>query len=285
MTVWVWNSDELRFEEAPEDVGAWSLLAADSWFVEAGRVRAFERHQARFADAAGQVGVGDLVTAAFWAAVVEKIPAAGEWFPRVDVLEPGSGVGQVLAFRLRPAPTRTRELRVLVPAYSDPRRTPGRKGPDIAMPERLRTRAREEHGCAEVLLLSEDGYVIEGATTSLLWWDGDTLCSPDPALGALPGVTSAVILDEARARSIPVEYRTIRPGHLSGHEIWLVNALHGLRQALEFVDWRNDHSGELPGGRVQTVRSVAGKQAHEQQERFVAWRCWLEDDRGPVEVR
>ncbi len=44
MTVWVWNSLESRFEEPSEDVGKWTLLAADSWLVVDGRVRAFDRH-------------------------------------------------------------------------------------------------------------------------------------------------------------------------------------------------------------------------------------------------
>lgn len=268
MTVWVWNSQEDRLEEAPEDVGAWTLVAADSWFVEDGRVRAFDRHQQRFADAAEQVGVGDLITAEFWAAVVEKIPAAGEWFPRVDVLEPDSGVGRSLAFRLRPAPTRTRELRVLVPAYSDPRQAPGRKGPDIAVLEELRTHAREEYDCGEVLLLSDDGYVIEAATTSLLWWDGDTLCLPDPELGALPGVTSAVVLDEALARSLPVAYRRLRPEELAGHEVWLVNALHGIRRVEGFV--------------YSATGTVVAGFRKETNNRFELWRRKVENMREPL---
>src|SRR5699024_10267071 len=113
------------------DIGLWSLLAADSWFVEDGRMRAFDRHRARFANAAAQVEAGESVTDDFWAAVVEKIPATGEWFPRVDVLEPRPGTARRLAFRLRPAPERTRDLRVLVPPYPDPRTAPSRKGPDI----------------------------------------------------------------------------------------------------------------------------------------------------------
>ena len=172
-------------------------------------MRAFERHQARFADAADQVGVGDLVTAEFWASVVGNIPEAGEWFPRVDVLETPAGGSRTLAFRRRPVPPLTRKLRVLVPPYSDPRSTPGRKGPDITVLERLRSQAREEYDCDEVLLLSKDGYVIEGATTSLLWWEGDTLCAVDPELGPLPGVTCSLILDKARACSIPFEFRRI----------------------------------------------------------------------------
>lgn len=86
----------------------------------------------------------------------------------MDALEPAPDATWLVAFRLRRAPPRTREIRVLVPPYSDPRSTPGRKGPDIALLERLRSQAREEHDCDEVLLLSEGGNVIESATTSLL---------------------------------------------------------------------------------------------------------------------
>lgn len=134
----------------------------------------------------------------------------------MDVLEVSPDVDCELAFRLRPAPTRTQELKVLVPPYSDPRSTPRRKGPDIALLEGLRTDARELYGCDEVLLIDGDGYVIEGATTSLLWWDGDTLCVTDLELGALPSVTSAVIVEEALNRSVPVESRRVRPRDFSG---------------------------------------------------------------------
>ncbi|MGR6092051.1 aminotransferase class IV [Brevibacterium sp. CSND-B09] len=247
MNVWLWNQRESRFQEPMADISSSTLMAADSWFVEDGRARAFDRHRARFGDAAAQVGMGSAITKGFWAAVVEKIPATGEWFPRVDVLEDPSGAERLLAFRLRPAPSRTRELRVLVPSHSDPRTTPCRKGPDIALLERVRADAREQFGCDEVLLINEDGYVIEGATTSLLWWDEETLCTPDPEMGALPGVTSAVILEEARTRSIPIELRRVRPEGLVGHEVWLVNALHGIRRVSEFVDGRGFHDSVQRG--------------------------------------
>lgn len=56
MTLWVWNSRDRRFDEPCEGADSWTLTAADSWFVDEGRVREFDRHQARFADAAAQVG-------------------------------------------------------------------------------------------------------------------------------------------------------------------------------------------------------------------------------------
>ena len=281
MNVWLWNALERRFVEPTEDMSSWSLLAADSWFVEHGRMRAFDRHRARFADAAAQVGVGESVTGDFWAAVVGKIPATGEWFPRVDLLEPTSGSERSLAFRLRPAPERTQELRVLVPPYCDPRSAPGRKGPDIGLLGSVRSEAREQFDCDEVLLLSEHGYVIEGATTSLLWWDSGTLCVSDPELGALPGVTSAMVLDEARARSIPVDSRRARPEELVGHEVWLVNALHGIRRVKEYVDGRDDGVGDQRG-RVQRTAAGTGGRADESLGRFKRWRDWAETARVPL---
>ncbi len=276
MNVWLWNQQDRRFEEPPADISSSTLMAADSWFVEDGRVRALERHRARFASAASEMGIGETVTDDFWAAVVEEIPETGEWFPRVDVLEVSPDADRELAFRLRPAPPRTRELRVLVPSHSDPRTTPCRKGPDIALLEGLRTDAREQYGCDEVLLINGDGYVIEGATTSLLWWDEETLCAPDPELGALPGVTSAVILEEARARSVPVEFRRLRPEELFGHEVWLVNALHGIRRVREFVDGRDFHDSAQRGGEPNQAWTKRRSGPRADAVRLGRWREWLE---------
>ena len=283
MNAWLWNQQDRRFEEPTADINSSTLMAADSWLVEDGRVRAFDLHRARFGDAAAQVGMG-AITDDFWAAVVEKIPATGEWFPRVDVLEISPEADRELAFRLRPAPPRTQELKVLIPPYPDPRATPGRKGPDIALLEGVRTEAREQYGCDEVLLISKDGYVVEGATTSLLWWSGESLCAPDSELGALPGVTSAVILEEARARSVPVESRRVRPEELAGNEVWLVNALHGIRRVREFVGERDIHDSS-PCCR-ETHRPLAGHGylPHGGVVRFGDWRAWLETVKVPPGV-
>lgn len=281
MNVWLWNQQDRRFEEPTADISSSTLMAADSWLVDDGRVRAFDRHRARFGDAAAQVGMGNAITDDFWAAVIDKIPETGEWFPRVDVLEVSPDSDRELAFRLRPAPIRTRELRVLVPHYPDPRSTPRRKGPDIALLEGLRTDAREQYGCDEVLLINGGGYVIEGATTSLLWWDEETLCTPEPELGALPGVTSTVILEEARARSVPVEFRRLRPEELVGHEVWLVNALHGIRRAEPFVNAHGDGEAEIPPVPVRPETGLSGRSG-EGFDAFDRWRDWIEGTRIPL---
>lgn len=276
MSVWLWNQQDRRFEEPTADISSSTLIAADWWLVEDGRVRAFDLHRARFGDAAAQVGMGDAITDDFWAAVVEKIPAKGEWFPRVDVLDVSPDAERELAFRLRPAPTRTQELKVLIPPYSDPRITPNRKGPDIALLERVREAAGEQYSCDEVLIINGDGYVIEGATTSLLWWDEETLCAPDPELGALPGVTSAVILEEARARSVPIELRRVRPEELIEHEAWLVNALHGIRRVSELVDGRDLHDSVQRGDEPNQIWAGYRGGPHADAVRLGRWREWLE---------
>ena len=45
-SVLVWRDGDLR---AVEDAPAGALLAADSWLVDDGRVRGYDRHWARFA--------------------------------------------------------------------------------------------------------------------------------------------------------------------------------------------------------------------------------------------
>lgn len=279
MNVWLWNQQDHRFEEPTTDISSSKLMAADSWLVEDGRVRAFDHHRTRFGDAAAQVGMGDVITDDFWAAVVEKIPAKGEWFPRVDVLDVSPDAERELAFRLRPAPTRKQELKVLIPPYSDPRITPNRKGPDIALLERVREDAGEQYSCDEVLLINGDGYVIEGATTSLLWWDEETLCAQDPELGALPGVTSAVILEEARARSVPIELRRVRLEELIEHEAWLVNALHGIRRVSELVDGRDFHDSVQRGDEPNQAWIKRRSGPHADAVRLGRWREWLETNR------
>lgn len=275
MSVWTWNPQERRLEEADSDADSPRLLAADSWFVSDGRVRALDRHRQRFSAAAIDLGIPDAGPDDFWDAVIERFPQTGEWFPRVEIVETPSAGSPMMGFRLRPSPKRTRDLRVLIPPYVDPRSTPHRKGPDIPALEELRGRARTEHSCDEVLLLNEDGVIIEAATTSLLWWDGETLCVPDPELGSLPGVTASVIVDETRRTSIEVVPRRVRPEDLNGHEVWLVNALHGIRRVTEFVDARSDSGPTVADRRRGAVEAGTRCQLDGADGRFERWRRWL----------
>src|SRR4051794_9286742 len=185
-------------------------------------VRFLEDHRNRFrAGCAGLVDEG--VMGGFWSAVVGALPRTGRWFPRVEL----SGTGR-LRLRLRPAPPLRQHIAVRFAAPGDPRSSPRIKGPDLTLLSRLRAAAARD-GADEQLLRGADGILLEGTTTSLLWWEGDELCVPAADLPCLPGVTTARLQRRAYEAGVPVRHRRVLPGQLTGLEVWLVNALHGIR--------------------------------------------------------
>ncbi|HEV2775395.1 MAG TPA: aminotransferase class IV [Solirubrobacteraceae bacterium] len=203
------------------------LLAADSWLVDEGYERAAGAHWARFGATCLQLGVDRGQLASFRAAVVAALPADGRWFPRVELTRDG------LVLRLRRAPPLAREARVLVGARGDPRTHPRRKGPDLELLAGLREQARAA-GADELLLCDTQGRLLEGALSSLLWWEGDALfTTPDES--ALPGVTRALLLAIARERGVEVRRWAPDPAQLAGREAWLTSALHGIRTVSGWV--------------------------------------------------
>ncbi|MFP8961059.1 aminotransferase class IV [Streptomyces nanhaiensis] len=247
-----------------------ALLAADSWLVADGGVRALDRHRQRFtATCAETAGVSLRLLDAFWTAVVALLPRdPGPWFPRVeleraapgapaDTVQPG---GHRLLYRLRPAPVLGASARVWGLAVPDPRRAPRHKGPDLDALAAVRRRAAEA-GADEALLVSPDGVVVEAANSSLLWWEGDVLCHPAAELPALPGVTALLLTEHAKRSGVEVRPCRRRLSALAGREVWVVNALHGLRPVTAWVD------SLLPAG--EPVRAAG-------------WRAWLSGLRTPL---
>ena len=230
-----------------------ALLAADSWLVADGRARAVERHWARFTATCREQGVAPEELASFRAEVERALPARGRWFPRVELREDGE-----LALELRPAPPREPAVVAWVADVPDPRVAPRRKGPDLERLAALRERAAA-HGAGEAVLADADGRLLEGAFTSLLWWEGETLCAVPEDAPILPGITRALLLELARERDTPVAQRRPRPQELAGRETWLVSALHGIRAVTRWA-----------GGGPPTVDAP----------RAIAWQRLL-DERGP----
>ncbi|HSS57635.1 MAG TPA: aminotransferase class IV [Solirubrobacteraceae bacterium] len=214
------------------------LLAADSWLVDDGRVRAVERHWARFAATCREHGVEPDAVARLRADVARAVPPRGRWFPRVELRADGG-----LAVRVRPAPPRDPTVVAWVADVADPRRDPRRKGPDLERLAALRERAAA-HGAREALICDADGRLIEGAFTSLLWWEGETLFAVPEGAPILLGITRALLLELARDRGTPVAQRRPAPGELADRETWLVSALHGIRVV---TGWAN---GGPPAGRA-----------------------------------
>jgi len=215
-----------------------ALLAADSWLVADGRARAVERHWARFEATCHEHGVQPEALAAFRAEVERALPAAGRWFPRVELREDGE-----LAFQVRPAPPRETTVVAWIADVPDPRRAPRRKGPDLERLAALRERAAA-HGAGEAVLADADGRLLEGAFTSLLWWEGETLCAVPDDAPILLGITRALLIELARERGTPVAQRRPHARGLAGTETWLVSALHGIRAVTRWAG--GPAAGEAP---------------------------------------
>jgi branched-subunit amino acid aminotransferase/4-amino-4-deoxychorismate lyase len=207
-----------------------ALLAADSWLVADGRARAVERHWARFSATCREQGVEPQALAAFRTRVERSLPARGRWFPRVELREDGE-----LELELRPAPPREPTVVAWVADVPDPRVAPRRKGPDLERLAGLRERAAA-HSAGEAIIADAEGRLLEGAFTSLLWWEAETLCAVPDAAPILPGITRALLLELARERDTPVAQRRPSPEELTGCETWLVSALHGIRAVTRWAD-------------------------------------------------
>jgi len=211
------------------------LLAADSWLVDDGRARAVQRHWARFEATCRERGVDPAALAELRAEAARAVPPHGRWFPRVELRADGE-----LAVQVRPAPAREPTVVAWVADVADPRREPRHKGPDLERLAALRARAAE-HGAGEALLCDPDGRLLEGAFTSLLWWEGETLCAVPDDAPILPGITRALLLELAGDNGTPVTLRRPAPRELADRETWLVSALHGIRAVTAWT-------GSPPGG-------------------------------------
>ncbi|WP_328480129.1 aminotransferase class IV [Streptomyces sp. NBC_00377] len=241
----------------PGPVADGPLLVADSWLVREGRVRGYRRHRERFLRACAECGgPGPRRLVEFWQDVTAALPRTGEWFPRVEL----TADSLELRLRLRPAPPLGTEVRLWSVGQPDRRTAPRRKGPDLDVLARVRGRAVEE-GAQEGVLVGPSGVVLESATASVLWWERDTLCLPPPRLPVLPGVTVALVRERAARSGIRTAHRERTVAGLAGREVWLVNALHGIRPV---TGWTGDPMTAGPAPR-------AGE-----------WRKWLDGLSEPL---
>lgn len=229
---------------------AGELLAADSWLVDEGRVRGYDRHWARFGGWCEELRVEPAALAPFRDAVTAALPRSGRWFPRVDLVG-GSGPDARLLLRLRPAQPLAREARLLMASPGDVRLAPRRKGPDLALLLGLRDDAIAA-GADELVLRDADGRLLEGALSALLWWEDEVLWStPDDR--TLPSVTRELLVEIACERGVEVRRRSPLPCELDGRETWLANAAHGIRGV---TAWLRDGPDPGPCDRAATWRAA-----------------------------
>lgn len=135
-----------------------------------------------------------------------------------------------------------------------------RRVPERAIPARAKTHnylngilARLElrvTGSDEAVMLDEDGYLAEGATSNLFFVRDDALCTPELDGPVLPGVTRAEVLAIAREEGIPVREDRFAPDDLrNATEAFATNTTWELRPVAS-VD-----GIELGGGPVTTLLS------------------------------
>ena len=75
----------------------------------------------------------------------------------------------------------------------------------------------------DALLVTHEGWVAEGTTWSVFWWEGDRLQTPALELEILPGIGQARVLELGQGEEIRA-----RRAALDGKSLFLVNAVRGV---------------------------------------------------------
>jgi branched-subunit amino acid aminotransferase/4-amino-4-deoxychorismate lyase len=218
------------------------LQVADSFLVANGKVRGIELHRERFVGSCAAAGVE---ASAFWNEQIARLPGFGRWFPRFELRTSGE-----LAVQLRPAPPIGGRVRVVVHEGPDPRTAPRVKGPDLELLGKLKEAA--SHRADEIILLDQDGTVLEAAYSAIAWWDDDVLCFPPSDRPLLPSVTAALLRRIAAGQGVEVAERACTPADLQSCEVWLLNALHGIRP---LHAWNDSPIDPLPNSQSATWQS------------------------------
>ncbi|WP_163511912.1 aminotransferase class IV [Fodinicola acaciae] len=87
----------------------------------------------------------------------------------------------------------------------------------------------EANGADDVLWTSSDGYALEGPTSTLVWRDGDTLCSTPNETGILAGTSVRHLFAVAGELGFATRRSLITPKELvDGDGAWLVSSVRGV---------------------------------------------------------
>lgn len=209
-----------------------SVLVADSFLVEDGKVRSLQLHQDRFIRGL-QAKAPELLDtyASFMKEAIALVPRAGRYFPRFEVQ---SAESPVFVFMLREAPEQLGPATLWTYPYPDPRKDLSTKGPELSLGVELRSLAQAQ-GADETILLNEHGEISEGALSSLVWWRGDVLCAPGNEIPWLESVTRLEIFQIAESMGIKTRYEHAIPEELVGLELWLLSSLQGIRTVKSWV--------------------------------------------------
>jgi branched-subunit amino acid aminotransferase/4-amino-4-deoxychorismate lyase len=219
---------------SPNDIANGRLAVADSWLVENGRARHHQEHFDRFAEWVLAIDSQQELES-FFSQVTARIPLEGAWFPRIEFIIDDSSGNSQLVLRMREAPEREQTISLWSYSEADPRVSPTIKGPDLSLGMQMR-RAAQMHGADEAVLLTPDGYIVEGALSSLVWFRDDVLCAPGDDLEWIPSITRREIFAIAESMGLQTRAEKVKPADLVDLEIWALSSLHGIRVVDEWVD-------------------------------------------------
>ncbi|PYP36043.1 MAG: hypothetical protein DMD46_10300 [Gemmatimonadetes bacterium] len=180
--------------------------------VRDGRIPFLERHLARLARSLTELGLP--TPRQDVAALVRPFAGTGDAVLRVEVQDGRASVTVRERPPLEPPAVITASTRHA--AYSH--KTTARE---------CFVRAAEEATEAQAddaLLLTPEGWVAEGTVWTVFWWDGSALHTPALALGILPGIGRARVLEIANGVE---EARAPEPA-LRGKSLFLTNAVRGI---------------------------------------------------------
>ncbi|MGH7615216.1 MAG: aminotransferase class IV [Gemmatimonadales bacterium] len=179
--------------------------------VRNGQVPLLARHAARLAAACQSLGLP------LPEASLERLTApwlgAGDLIVRVEVGTRGATV----TTRLVPSPAPLAAIVATTRHVAYPFKLTERSAFVAAQAE-----ARSA-GVDDAWLLTASGLVAEGTVWSIFWWEGDRLTTPPLALGVLPGIGRARVLDLE-----PTVERERTPAQLARHSVFASNAVRGV---------------------------------------------------------
>ncbi len=211
------------------------ILVADSFLVKNGRVRSLDKHVERFKKQVAQKAPElEALLPEFIGQAHTLIPKFGSYFPRLELQGDGS-----LKLQLREAPSIGTEATLWTYSQVDPRTDLTVKGPELELGFRIRNLA-SLLGADEAVLLNENGFITEGALSSLVWWEEGILTAPGPDLNWLESVTRTEVFEVAQKLGIATQTKRAKPEDLVGIEVWLLSSLQGIRVVTNWLGVSND---------------------------------------------
>jgi branched-chain amino acid aminotransferase len=145
---------------------------------------------------------------------------------------------------------------VLVPDYKiQTHPLSGVKSSNYSINLRAKAYAKKQNA-QEAIFADAEGNLVEGASSNLFIWNGQSWITPPLNSGALPGVMRRVLISLMKTHDIPFEERTIAPQELAqAQEAILTNAIW---EIMPLTCWE---------GRP-VVEGTLGERTHELQKRL-----------------